>query len=150
MYRRPSQLASGAVYCSWRCVGLAQRLEKTCPICGVTYAGAKKTCSRACANKNRAGRSYDGENRQNNAWEGRLLKESLAATRGGVCEGCGYTNYRILQVHHVIARADGGSDDLANLKLLCPNCYMESHFGYPVYSDHSQQIPSEPVASGGV
>ena len=37
MSRRPSQLATGAVYCSRSCHGVAQRRTKTCPVCGETY-----------------------------------------------------------------------------------------------------------------
>ena len=130
MYRRPSQLSSGAVYCSRECHGVAQRTTKTCPVCEKEYWGQKKTCSRSCANTNRTGISYDGRNGHNNAHRGHLLKEKLSRRRGRACERCGYSNYPVLQVHHVVPRASGGSDALRNLELLCPNCHMEIHSGY--------------------
>ena len=117
------------MYCSRPCHGVAQRITRSCPVCGIEYWGAKKTCSRACANKNRTGIVYDGQNKRNNAHGGHFLKEKLSAQRGRTCERCGYANYNILQVHHVVARANGGSDSVCNLELLCPNCHMETHWG---------------------
>ena len=58
--------------------------------------------------------------------------------RGGQCETCGYENYNILQVHHVVSKAEGGKDALGNLKLLCPNCHMEEHHGYGTYGGSSR------------
>jgi hypothetical protein len=39
--------------------------------------GGKRTCSRACANKTRAGIKYLGLNAMNNARQGTLLKEKV-------------------------------------------------------------------------
>lgn len=55
IYRRPSQIV-GNVFCSRECCGKFQRLnEKVCPVCGITFLGHKKSCSRTCSNKSRAG-----------------------------------------------------------------------------------------------
>lgn len=138
IYRRPTQLKSGKVYCSSVCHGIDQRVTKQCPVCGKTYWGAKRTCSRTCANKGRMGIRYLGENKRNNYVQGWLLKEKLAAQRGGVCETCGHDNYNILQVHHRVPKAEGGTDALSNLMLLCPNCHREIHFGYGHYGGSSR------------
>lgn len=137
-YRRPSQLAAGAVYCSRACSGVAQRIDKTCPVCGKTYWGEKKTCSRACANRSRTGIRYDGTNTRNNAAKGWHRKEQVAAERGGRCETCGHDNYNILQIHHVVPKAVGGTDELSNLRLLCPNCHMTEHAGHAFYGGSSR------------
>lgn len=50
-------------------------------------------------------------------------------TRGVVCEICKFSKTNILVVHHVIERCNGGSDNLENLKLICPNCHAEIHYG---------------------
>lgn len=130
IYRRPSQILSNKVYCSFKCSGIDQRKIKKCPICSKEYVGAKITCSRACSNKKRKGTKYDGKNSQNKHLKGRKLKEKLASINNGICDKCGNDNYNILQVHHKIERCNGGTDELDNIILLCPNCHMTEHYGY--------------------
>lgn len=129
IYRRPLQIASGNVYCSLTCCGKKQRVERTCNVCQKSYIGAKRTCSRACANKGRSGIKYTGKNNMNNARQGTILKEGLANKRGGICERCGENNYAILQIHHKTERYRGGTDTPSNLELLCPNCHASQHLG---------------------
>ena len=38
------------------------------------------------------------------------------------CSNCGW-NEEVCDLHHIISRKDGGSDDHANLTYLCPNCH---------------------------
>ncbi len=135
IYRRPLQIANGSVYCSLGCCGKKQRVEKTCYVCGAAYIGGKRTCSRACANKTRAGIKYHGLNTMNNARQGTLLKEKVSMHRGGVCERCKNDNYAILQIHHKKERYRGGSDSLRNLELLCPNCHATHHLGRSLYNN---------------
>jgi len=129
MYRRPIQLKSGKVYCSSECCGKDQRVSHTCAICGKTYFGIKRTCSRACANIARAGITYTRTRSSDKAYASRALKEKAAHAFGGVCGRCGEKNYAILQVHHKHERYRGGKDTLNNLELLCPNCHMTHHLG---------------------
>ena len=133
MYRRPNQILAGNVYCSSQCMGIDQRINKTCKICQDTYVGNKKTCSRACANVARAGISYTKENKFNNAYRGTLLKERIATLRGVISESCEEKNYEILQIHHLTERYKGGTDDFKNLKLLCPNCHARHHLGISLF-----------------
>lgn len=129
IYRRPVHLGQGPVYCSSACFGINQQKQKTCPICQKLYVGYKKTCSRACANTSRTGISYTRQGEFDKAYRGRLLKEKVAKNRGGVCEHCGELNYAILQIHHKVERYRGGTDELSNLELLCPNCHATHHLG---------------------
>jgi predicted HNH restriction endonuclease len=46
--------------------------------------------------------------------------------RGKSCEKCGYSNEKILQIHHV--DRDRNNNRAENLKLLCPNCHSEIHY----------------------
>jgi 5-methylcytosine-specific restriction endonuclease McrA len=133
MYRRPSQITGGGVYCSLICVGVKQQKPKICKICDQSYIGGKQTCSRACANQARAGITYTKTNEHNKAYRGSLLKEQLAKSRGGTCEKCSEKNYAILQVHHIKERYKGGTDKPSNLELLCPNCHTTHHQGYSLY-----------------
>lgn len=133
IYRRPIQIATGNVFCSLVCCGAKQRVSHTCRICGNEYVGAKRTCSRACANKARSGIKYLGENALNKAKRSNFLREQVARKRGGICERCGEENYAILQVHHKVERYRGGTDTLTNLELLCPNCHARHHLGFDLF-----------------
>jgi 5-methylcytosine-specific restriction endonuclease McrA len=115
-------------------MGVDQRINRVCKICGTIYIGNKVTCSRACANKARTGISYTKENAYNKAYQGNLLKEKVASLRGGFCEECKEKNYAILQIHHKIERYKGGTNDIKNLKLLCPNCHATHHLGKSLYN----------------
>ncbi|MFC6752781.1 HNH endonuclease [Halorubrum tibetense] len=37
------------------------------------------------------------------------------------------TAARVLEVHHVVPRANGGTNDLSNLITLCPDCHEDVH-----------------------
>jgi hypothetical protein len=135
IYRRPSQIV-GNVFCSNECCGKFQRLnEKICLICGNSFIGHKKNCSRACSNKARTGIKYDGANSNNKATKSKRLKLKIASKRSGKCEECGNENYNILQIHHIIEKCNGGGDEESNLKLLCPNCHYTKHLGYSNYKE---------------
>jgi len=129
IYRRPSQIKSGGVFCSMHCTGISQQKTKVCKVCGQPYIGAKNTCSRSCANTARRGITYTREGKFNKAYRGALLKEKVAIERGGFCERCRIDNYAILQVHHKKERYMGGTDEMSNLELLCPNCHATHHLG---------------------
>lgn len=132
IYRRPFQLAKGDVYCSQDCYGKSCTILVACVVCGNEYQKGlnKKTCSRICSNKLRIGSKYIGRPLKDKAQTNRALKERLILLRGTNCERCGYSNTKILNVHHKIRRADGGSNDIENLELICPNCHAEEHYGY--------------------
>ena len=133
IYRRPSQIINGGVYCSSRCTGISQQITKTCKICNEAYIGSKATCSRSCANSARKGIKYTREGLFDKAYQGSVLKERVASMRGGVCERCKTNNYAILQIHHKVERHKGGSNDMSNLELLCPNCHTTHHLGKSLF-----------------
>ncbi|MWV66044.1 hypothetical protein GRS48_14625 [Halorubrum sp. JWXQ-INN 858] len=54
------------------------------------------------------------------ARDGRTLKRPPDASIQG-------TAARRLDVHHVVPRANGGSNDLGNLLTLCPDCHADVH-----------------------
>lgn len=39
------------------------------------------------------------------------------------CTQCSYSEKEIMQVDHIIPRCKGGSDEIDNLRCLCPNCH---------------------------
>jgi len=129
VYRRPLNLkvSGGRVYCSQACYGISCRKEVSCKQCGTKILASKcaKTCSRACANKQRAGITYNGRRPKDNVVTQRILKVRLLEQRGKLCERCGYDKYQILQVHHKDRNRQHNS--LENLELICPNCHFEEH-----------------------
>lgn len=127
IYRRPSE--SGK-YCSQECYGISRRTYKTCPQCSNEYRGSGKTCSRSCANKSRKGTKYRGRPLKDKVRDLRSLKQRAFSLRGAKCERCDYSeSSNILVLHHILHRKDGGSDDLENLEILCPNCHALEHYG---------------------
>ena len=130
IYRRPGVLekSNNRSFCSSLCYGKASRKEKPCLICGtLILAGAnKKTCSRACANKNRAGIHYTGRAPKDKVKTQRILKARLFAIRGKQCERCGFSIHQVLQVHHT--DRNRGNNSLTNLEILCPNCHASEHY----------------------
>lgn len=45
------------------------------------------------------------------------------------CEVCGDPVVKELEVHHIVPRAEGGSNDLRNLVVLCEKCHDKHHAG---------------------
>ena len=70
-----------------------------------------------------------GRPRKNNALENRAMRQRVIEARGPKCEKCGYDKEPVLEMHHIKQRKDGGSNELDNLLLLCPNCHGEIHHG---------------------
>lgn len=47
------------------------------------------------------------------------------------CQLCHYkTEPRILEIHHILERCNGGTNDPGNLIVLCPNCHSLVHHGF--------------------
>lgn len=86
----------------------------------------KKTCSRACANKHRAGMKYKlHDPRKDNVVHFKSLKLRLLKSRVNSCTKCGYYRIEILQIHHKDRNRE--NNNLDNLELICPNCHFEEH-----------------------
>lgn len=135
IYVRPSRMMPTGNYCSKRCFGSSQRSPVECPVCLRLFkprGRGTKTCSRACSNRNRTGIKYKRGQPYNKQSNARALKKQLGELRGYSCELCAHSNWNILQVHHIIERRHGGSDELNNLLLLCPNCHTTIHYGHAI------------------
>lgn len=53
---------------------------------------------------------------------------------GFTCQICGAKEepeHPTFQVHHVVFKCNGGSNDLNNLQLLCPECHRKLHNSNP-------------------
>ena len=54
------------------------------------------------------------------------IKMNLVEEYGG-CQICNLTFKPILQIHHIEPVSTGGTDDVDNLLILCPNCHKIIH-----------------------
>lgn len=133
IYKKPKELRnsiSGNIYCSRECFAKSLVINKDpCPVCdNPKPTNMHKYCSRACANKARYGIKYNVGQPQSKFAKLRYLKKKLVELRGPFCERCKYDVIDILVVHHKIERSKGGSNDIDNLELLCPNCHALHHY----------------------
>ena len=130
IYRRPVEMRNNnaRLFCGLACYGVANRKEKPCVICGklILASANKKTCSRACANKNRAGIKYRIGRPRDKVKDQRSIKLRLIAERGKKCERCGFAKLEILHVHH--KDRNRAHNELSNLELICPNCHATEHY----------------------
>ena len=56
-------------------------------------------------------------------YDSRENREALYGQQAGLCNGCGeHFRTQNLEVDHIIARAQGGTDHIENLQLLCGHC----------------------------
>lgn len=128
IYRRPIEIRRGKVFCSSACYGLSSRKENPCLVCGTAILASKnkKTCSRSCANTQRAGIKYKVGGPRDKVKDQRMIKLRLIAKKGKCCERCGYAKLEILHVHH--RDRNRNNNHLSNLELICPNCHYEEHY----------------------
>lgn len=98
-------------------------LAVRCRSCGATQAGA------ICAKCKARSRRDQSRRRGKTFYQSQQWRDLSAAciARDGACLSCDLSprydpNTRLI-AHHVIARKDGGSDNLANLITLCQDCH---------------------------
>ncbi len=130
-YKRPRDIKkskSGKLYCSLACCGLDHRNEERfCAVCSAPLLGWKRrvTCGSKCEGIRRQGKRYRLTYKTP-----AVRRNMLMEKRGPRCERCGYDEHlEILVTHHIVERANGGTDDWDNLELLCPNCHSLHHWG---------------------
>lgn len=130
IYRRPIEIQknNGRAFCSLACYGIFCRKENPCIVCGslILASAHKKTCSRSCANKHRAGIKYKLNRPKDKVKSQQAIKIRLLRERRNSCERCAYNKYEILEVHH--KDRNRNNNDFNNLELICPNCHAEEHY----------------------
>lgn len=61
---------------------------------------------------------------------------------GAACSICGW-NDAVCDVHHIIPKSQGGTDDNGNLIIICPNCHRKIHSGVNFIS--SEELISKSI-----
>lgn len=115
-----------AKFCSKKCSAIHNNENRSenvlfCIVCGCQFKSKSnhaKYCSDGCRRnvslQRLKDRRKEGKDRYHKAEKVRRKFGSLA------CFVCGWKESSC-DVHHVLPRRDGGSDDLSNLTILCPN-----------------------------
>jgi len=118
----------GGKFCSLSCGAYYNNLHKTlitkiCHYCEQSYqTQAKRSlyCTRSCSEKARKARTVKAGNQNTNR---SLLQKRIIKKLGPkefkcfICEW----NEVMCDIHHIIAKSKGGSDNFDNLTVLCPN-----------------------------
>jgi hypothetical protein len=55
------------------------------------------------------------------------VQQQVSEKYDGKCYVCGFSIHIALRVHHVVPASLGGTDEIENLVLLCPNCHALVH-----------------------
>lgn len=132
IYRRPSQIARGNIYCSKKCFGLSCREEVECAICKVKLLSSlnKKTCGKECADKLRAQSMLNKRNRakERGYVESRHnFRERVLQYYGEYCPICDYTHF--IEAHHIIKQRISKDHSVENGIPLCLNHHKEAEIG---------------------
>ena len=53
--------------------------------------------------------------------------QAIAAGKAGPCRVCSAVTPRLMQLHHVVWREDGGDDVADNIVAVCPPCHAALH-----------------------
>lgn len=104
-------------------------INGSCVVCSVKLTGRRKVfCSDECGNKLH-GRVY-----MNTNW----IRRAVVKRRGPDCASCGthiasslvdggpeYPEYEKIDIDHILALKDGGTNHIDNLQVLCKDCHKE-------------------------
>jgi len=104
------------------------KIVKQCLNCGAEFHTEPRstkeqvTCSRACSN------TYfrSGPDHGNYIDGVSSYRKKALLHYGEVCMKCGYSNARVLEVHHKNKNREDNSID--NLEVLCANCHTLEHY----------------------
>lgn len=118
----------GAKFCNLTCSAnytnlYREPINKICKFCERSYTTKSKTslyCSKTCSNKARRARAVKAGNKYTNKslLQRRVIK--LLTSENFKCFICGWQEASC-DIHHIIPRSSGGSDNFDNLAVLCPN-----------------------------
>lgn len=105
-----------------------EKFEYICEICGIHFNritkirnGRKITCDN-CKNK-----AVHFKKNPKSIFDFSKRTISKIFSRGNIkCALCGWNN-ATCDIHHIIPKRKGGSNDNCNLIIVCPNCHRELH-----------------------
>lgn len=115
-----------AKFCSRSCSALyngkhREKLKHTCKACNNPFTSKAKHaiyCSTTCKNIS--------IKPSNNKYRYHLSHKINKLLKDKSCANCKWDS-DVCDIHHIIPRAKGGTDNFDNLILLCPNCHRLVH-----------------------
>ena len=130
IYRRPFQIRKGDVFRSTKCSNVRKKTPDVICFCGnvVDKSRRAKYCSKSCANEAIKLFVRKPRAKSNGKYALKHFRVHLINERGGKCNRCDFSIAGILQIHHIIERCNGGTDEFSNLEILCPNCHALHHY----------------------
>ena len=87
--------------------------------------------------------------RSRNRARTKLINRFVMNRANSRCEICAFDFWSILNIHHILPVAMGGSARVFNLIALCPNCHGMVHHYRKAYSDDQAEAWSRGIQSAG-
>lgn len=130
IYRRPSEIKKGKVYCSQACCRKYRGEFDLIPCqhCGVKFKPQKRTskfCSRTCSNSGRKGLKYTKNAKWNKHRQRLELLKRTFDFKTCMVRGCKYN--KTYDIHRLTYGKDGGKYEVGNMFAICPNHHAEIH-----------------------
>ena len=123
------------LFCSQSCstkYNNAQRIPNKleCEYCKnefTSYLKITKFCSKKCSTSARKDKIGKSNSASPTTLSTRINKALITGTKE--CLSCGW-NKTVCDIHHIIPKSKGGTDNFDNLTILCPNCHRLIHKGF--------------------
>ena len=123
-----------AKFCSKSCSCSYQNenrklIKKKCEVCGKAFqtkCSHAKHCSRSCGN--RKSKATIKAARSQGKYRYHLSAEIYKEFGDLKCFYCGWKKDKC-DIHHIVPRSKGGTDEYKNLTIACPNCHRLIHKG---------------------
>lgn len=122
-------------HCSWECARPRKipPTERKCEYCGIAFiarahkpkSSPQRWCSTSCHARHLSDLKRASYRTKSIFPNNRVAKEELIA-RFGECQRCGFSDKRILEVHH--KDRNNRNNHIDNLRILCPNCHTLYHY----------------------
>ena len=102
-------------------------IEKNCEVCGKAFktkCSHAKHCSRSCGNQK--GKARTKEARSKGKYRYHISAKIYKQFGDLKCFYCGWDKDKC-DIHHIVPRVKGGTDEYSNLTIACPNCHRLIH-----------------------
>jgi len=108
--------------------GLIAMHESRCKLNPNRLPGTFTGKSHTTETKIKQAKSFVGKNPTGLKDVSKRTASKILIRMGLGCSRCGWREAS-LDIHHILAKSKGGSDDNSNLTALCPNCHRLTHAG---------------------
>ena len=107
-----------------KCFNCGKEIKRTISELKRSKSG-KSFCSKSCSNTD-SNRQKIGKKHPNYKLGTSSYRKAKLRASDLVCEGCGNSDHRVLEVHH--KDHNRSNNELSNLSVLCANCHKIRHY----------------------